>query len=535
MKILVEICRSHNILDILAQFMVQHFDFLKVRSEELLKKQFAPHLENLIDNLYFVVEAPFRDKVYADMYHKYYSTKNDPPPINCIKVSIFKKRLKQENFSNNTKLSKIKDSLMGFIIIRPLVSNIVGRYVISPNCLIYNNFRICRTRIPIDVHYVKMSVEGFPFSSQDGEITTCAETCLWACMEYSGYKHSEVSTILPSKINQILRRLTFERHLPSPGLENTQISGFFKKLGFGSKIYQKDEFSETFKELFCIYVESGIPFFVGLSDPNHNTTVVGHAMLCIGRTILDYPDWYDKNLNLIQEDYSDLNDTNRNLTNAKFISFYEQSRQFVFMDDNCPPYRLATFESPCHNYPDSTMSTFQIEYFVVPLHAEVYLEAFLARKFILHHLTITHPLPQNSENIVRIFLTSSRLYKNWLTLESNLPSNLKELILSRSLPKFIWIAEIGSRQSFSKKKAQATGLVILDAMNIDNFASRTVIFSAHSGVLRTFIFNEPKKTEVHISSFSFDIYLNNLTKDTNSKHKKLTHENRKRPLSTNNG
>lgn len=54
--------------------------------------------------------------------------------------------------------------------------------------------------MPTKVLGVKLFIEGFPHSSQDSETITCAETTIWAAMEYFGTRYSDYKPVLPSTI-----------------------------------------------------------------------------------------------------------------------------------------------------------------------------------------------------------------------------------------------------------------------------------------------------------------------------------------------
>ena len=68
-------------------------------------------------------------------------------------------------------------------------------------------------------------------------------------MEYFGNKYPEYKPVLPSKIVEVLQKLSAERQVPSTGLNIQQMAYALKEFGFGTKIYGKKEFGEDFKKL----------------------------------------------------------------------------------------------------------------------------------------------------------------------------------------------------------------------------------------------------------------------------------------------
>lgn len=87
---------------------------------------------------------------------------------------------------------------------------------------------ICKASIPSTCMGIKMRVSGFPHSSQDGEMMSCAETTVWSILEYFGNKYSEYRPVMPSDILAALKPFAYERQLPSGGLSFEQISSALK-------------------------------------------------------------------------------------------------------------------------------------------------------------------------------------------------------------------------------------------------------------------------------------------------------------------
>lgn len=163
-------------------------------SREYVFNRIANFLGTLHEDLTILVETEYVDKVYRDSYYTLYSTKLREYHRNCVRVSFF-----TPNFNEDTKMSAenvdmIKEAYLGFLVIRPLAECCIGRNVISPSAkkAIHPNMRICKARIPSTCMGIKMQASGFPHSSQDGEMMSCAETTVWAILEYFGNKYSTI-------------------------------------------------------------------------------------------------------------------------------------------------------------------------------------------------------------------------------------------------------------------------------------------------------------------------------------------------------
>jgi len=71
--------------------------------------------------------------------------------------------------------------------------------------------------------------------------------CVYALRKQRfGTKYPDYTPVLPSKVNQVLGRFSFERLIPSKGLTAGQISYALKELGFGVKIYSENAYKQDF-------------------------------------------------------------------------------------------------------------------------------------------------------------------------------------------------------------------------------------------------------------------------------------------------
>lgn len=482
--------------EILINLLVSKFDIAPVDAEENYKTNLLPHLENLKDELWFLVEYPYVDKVYRDSFYNYYSSKLYIYKRDCIRVSIFSAEIEEDHFRVKKLKRKLENSFLGFFVIRPLTPYSWGRSAISSKALKYNNFIICQTPIGCAVNAVKMQVSAFPHSSQDSETITCAETTLWAIMEYFGNRYPEYHPVLPSKIHKVLSGKKTERQVPSLGLFPTDISFALKEFGFGSRIYSEVQFQNDFLSILAIYVESGIPVVVLLEN-----NPINHAVLCVGRARFDHSQLRTAPLEIIKLD-------DGSIFNYKLNSKID--RDFVFVDDNLPVYQRASLFKPCSNYTDEKWNKCHISHIVVPLYSKIYLEAFEAKTFILQYTAtfLTTGKTNDLPIYFRIFLASSRSYKDSVAIDDCMDSDTKELILDIPMPKFIWIAELSDEILIKKKLAR--GLIILDATEANLQNNKPLLLSAFEKEFQTWDERSGVLTKILIDLKSFKIYTKNL-------------------------
>jgi hypothetical protein len=431
-------------LDNIFEKQYQLHQYPRAASIDILKK----YLKHLKTDNYVLVEHPYVDKVYRDSYYHYYSSKNQEYHRDCVRLSFFSKKLMIEDFRDLKSHPQIRESYLGFTIIRPTFPKVIGRSVISPLAVKWNHFRICSVEVDVTANSLKTSVTGFPHASQNSETITCAETTIWCIMEYFGMRYPEYRPTLPSRIGAILASQSFERLLPSKGLTPQQISFAFREFGFGVKIYSKEAYGDQFIKLLKMYIESGIPVVSAIQ----NKKGIGHAQSIIGRARFSDAD-VDALAN--PEDYGN---------NVMVYDFEDINVDYVFMDDNHPPYMRSKLETPSSFYKQANWAGCVIKSFIVPLYSKIYMDGGEARIFaksILKRYITQLNVLKDTEVILKVFLASSRSYKNELTANDSLETFSRELLLRLPMPKFIWVAELSTKELI--KKNYVNGVFILDA------------------------------------------------------------------------
>ncbi len=409
---------------------------------------FDNYISHFRDDIFGMIEFPYVDKVYRDSYYHYYASKNQEYKRDCIRISFFEKKLKIEDFRNPELYDAINTCYLGFVIVRPTFPHIMGRSIVSPKAIISNNFKICSVETSTTANGLKLKVSGFPHSSQNTETIACAETTIWSIMEYFGIRYPEYTPTLPSKIGAILSQHSFERLLPSKGLRADIISYALKELGFGVKLYNREAYgTELFLILLRMYIESGIPIISAIQSKN-----IGHAQCIIGRS------------RFTNDDIDKLSDFENIGNDIRLLDLEKMSLEYVFIDDNFPPYQIAELSKPASFYNDKDFRECEITNFIVPLYSKIYLDADAARAYIkslIKQYIKNLDLLKNEEIILKVYLASSRSYKHSISLNETIETLPKELILRIPMPKFIWVAELSNRNLI--KNNLVNGLLIIDA------------------------------------------------------------------------
>lgn len=441
---------------------IDHFKTDKISQVYLNETRLKQIITLLGLNISVVIEESYNDKVYNDTYYHHYSSKFNTPLKKSKRLSFFKTSdISKDQFYSKEGHKKLQDTFIGILVLRPLSKVSIGRTLFNPKQIdTLKSCHIRTTNFEVVIIGVSLNIEAFPFSSQDGEVMTCAETTIWGLLEYYGTRYPEYKTVLPSEITNSVSKRAFERVVPSIGLSYYQNSQTLKDFGFAPKIYSRfnggtNIFEDNdFKRFFHYYIESGIPFTTSISLEKANKKE-GHAIVCVGHSSkrdLSVPAAHNNGIYI--------NDSSE---------FYDK---YIFMDDNNSPYTTYKFDDfdyykqvSSKKYDKTTIKSF-----IVPLYKRIHLDSSNASK-IIYKILLNDKIgisksiddfPEYSVDnpiVVRIFLTSSRRYKIYASL--NHKEQLKPLYTQRDYPKFIWVGEITTKKLYQEEKI--LGEIILDA------------------------------------------------------------------------
>ena len=454
---------SPQFFDIVAALVSDEFRLPMPYASVVVANALESIVGRIRNDISVYLETEYVDKVYRDSYYRYYSSKASKYPRDCIRLSFFDNS--SGAFTSGTiaacPIADVKNAYLGFLVIRPTVPNIVGRSAIDPRVFKAHDFVSCLVNVHTTVDGIKVDVNAFPSSSQDAESITCAETSLWALMEYYGNKYPEYTPIKPSDVIETLRTNVVDRQLPSNGLSVECLTYAIKKFGFGPRLYHADAFPKLHNILGC-YVESGIPMLVALSN---RTSVedgkvdecVDHAVLCIGHETITEKmideavcgkvegcDGFSGKIDIL--DYDDID------------------KKFVFVDDNFPPYQMDYLSSPANRYAISSWKTCEIESIISPLYGKIYMEPYKAKEYV-KALIRTRPFAHlcGKKITMRTYLCSTRSYRDYVR-RSAMPIDMQKCILDIFMPKFIWVSELSDVSGL--KSQEVCDLVLIDATAI---------------------------------------------------------------------
>jgi hypothetical protein len=464
MSIKSTIVEKEHLLQYILDIYHEEFHIVLEKDIRTFFNGFIPLLK---DGLSVYIEYPYVEKHYRDSYYSYFSTKHAKYIRDSIRLSFFNHRVTPEEFRDINAFELLQRDFLGFMTLRPIRSQIVGRTVLSPEIFKTHDFVCCLVKYNVLINGVKLNVYGFPFCSQDGEMLTCAETTVLNLMEYFGTKYPEYTPILPSEIIKSLSERSFERLTPSNGLDSQDISFVLKEFGFATRIYFCDEYqNDEFRSIINCYVESGIPIIATIQNSK-----IGHAIIIIGRTTGHDRSLLRKLLDKI----------------ADVIDYSEFIDKYIVIDDNSFPYQVVPLNNPTIHYTDPDFKGAEIKSVIVPLYPKVYVDAYLARTLMKLIINEEKLIDKRGFKIKRLFLASSRTFKDYVNrmqlqkgdVLEDFDINFKNFIVNKRMPKFVWIAE-----GYDSIKSLETGfgqsMIVIDATE-PNLDVSHLLFIIHQG------------------------------------------------------
>lgn len=448
----------------------------------------------------FVLQEDYVDKAYRDSYYSYYSGKLYTHSRFSKRIIIFCDTFNNRNFFDLGS-KELNKKLVGSIVLRPLNIQVIGRTLLNPKYFMSNNSFIKTAKYNFTVYGKRLTVDAYPFSMQDGEVTTCAENTLINLLDYYSTKYPEYHYLLPSEVNKIALENGFERSVPSKGLAPEVISRVLCEARFSPLLYSSYKIDmEKMRRILFYYIESGLPIAVGFNDflEAHSITAIGHgsykkseeAILLKSYGEFDSKSksttWFCDVANLVDEYYI-MDDNLRPYQSIKYFSFKNEQefKQFIKTDEfelDKNDYNFSNFISESEI---QKVNMKKIESIIVPLSKKMYLEATDAVDIFKSLLSsgkysIKNALNNlNRENlsrikqgidlktlgnkdnpvIIRVYLASTRGYTRFK--DKILSNKYKVFFNSVIYPKFIWVCELSTIDTF--KENEIIGEVILDA------------------------------------------------------------------------
>lgn len=303
-----------------------------------------------------VVERHYIDRDYRDTFSNFHSKRFKTPDSRCIRLHFFDSPVPRGALGQPDSL---QPSYLGYSVIRPTRPNCIGRTFVKPKSRKSAQGTVCLCKEDVSIQGMEVELYGFPFISQDADVTVCAQAALWMLVRYFSDRYSIYPETYPVQIGNLTRDYSVGRLFPSSGLYVWQVAEALRRLGFAPLLYSREHYSpepakswhsDNFLHLLYTYIESGIPVLAAFS--NHLVVLFGHV-----------------------SDYSDVTSLTP-VEGGPFVFSSELNWAFVGNDDNGIPYQLLADNPPSDASAEHMpLSLAHVEHFVAPLPEKVFLPA----------------------------------------------------------------------------------------------------------------------------------------------------------------
>ena len=208
------------------------------------------------------VDRPYVDFDYRSDLSHYYGRAFRPPPETTERL-IF----------------TAGNEVLGVSVMRPLPRQ-VGRTVLAPPSQ-QAPYVTCTAAMPVNAFGFQWEVEGYPFTSQDGQYSRCAHAAIWSIARYHHLRFGTDRLTTSAIIEAAGLRERPDKTAPSDGMYASDIVRAFRGIGLPALQYDIAKIPETFKgketahSVIRRYLNSGIP--VGVQTSNHMIVLVGYG------------------------------------------------------------------------------------------------------------------------------------------------------------------------------------------------------------------------------------------------------------------
>ena len=437
----------------------------------------------------------YQDKFFADIYAAYYSEKHfSPEKSSCSRFFLFD----ANRLEGSDTIQEIKEAFIGTIVRRPLSGREIGRTLINPRFLFEEPYKesargnIWQNKYNVTMYGIPLTVSAFPYTMQDGEVATCAETSIINLLDYYSARYPDYKIVTPSKISEIVRRYGNTRNLPSPGLTYEMISKVLLETGFSPKLYTVKDFNNQLVKILHTYIASGIPVAVGLEGGSSGDNA-RHSIIIIGTPKkMIYASAEERKRDFERSSLLLLPDAEKKSCYA-IIQKTSIQKQYVVMDDRKAPYTVATVHDDINSlfltYDDASAEHWDISIFAVPLSREMMMDADTAiscfenllKSTMYSYIEYIHTCQLKRSDkkallagdynqdekplMMRIFLCSSRRLKEQRIQKYKDKGNWEVMVQFQEvhLPHFVWVCELYTYDSYIAKPPYCVGEMILDA------------------------------------------------------------------------
>jgi hypothetical protein len=400
------------------------------------------------------IEASYISTNYSDEYQAFYSRLFRTIPNKCHRLLFLSKDLARPDLLSPDELA---GAVIGSSVLRPTNSMRVGPTLLPPSRKAFTGEAHVTVAPRFKVHICgeAFDIRCAPFIQQDTNVGVCAHATLWMtarvmCESFGGarLRSSEIARIANHDGSSV----------SSGGLSPKQMVDAIRQMGYrplaGSLKAWKDGDVPQDLGFIASYVASGIPVIIGIC-PDPEKQYLGHTLAVVGFTL--------------------------GTASAPKVSGLAAPwlTGLIVHDDAAGPYLHKPLKSV-----DVKAIGHTIRYYFVPQPPRVSLQVKDVHDFSHHLVSIANklidkvamrddvalaPSPftkrERSELVVLPLLLESNAFRR-AAASLDIEDDLKALYRSMPLPRYVWYAELATREQVSEPNIEArrcVGEVLFDS------------------------------------------------------------------------
>lgn len=406
-----EICENFCLKDILLLNDIDEYEY----QFDLYKEYILSKVNLLIEQCtYILIEKEYTESIWKEIYSLHYAHTSYSSSNKVMRIHFFTNNI--TSFKESAKNNVLEKSYLGYITLRPVPDfNLMLSFVVPNwNVLTYSgNDYLMTCKQTVHITSYAITINTFPFYSQDTVVTTCAQADIIMFATYTNKKYNHKLI----KVSDIQDYMKYSP-LPSKGLTAREMLEIFRSNGSPADYHLKKKIKKRgidgvsyynalnhITNILDSYIESGLPVIV------YNAK---HVILIIGHTS-EYP--------------------------KKYI-VYDDSGVFLqnVIDEN-------SFIGTVSNkdlFPNNNETT----YLICATHSRVYLTAAEYDGFVNEFIKLIE-IPFDSIKTKRNIIVDNSDIKshlqNILSRNTNLDNQVKEEIknlITNDLPHYLWYTEL---------------------------------------------------------------------------------------------
>ncbi|NPV51439.1 MAG: hypothetical protein HPY60_09630 [Candidatus Methanofastidiosum sp.] len=236
-----------------------------------------------------LVENSYIDRDYLMDYQDFYVRCSKNYNRKCKRAHFFSCKLDKDTISKiietpskqEGKIDEIKNSYLGFTVIKPLPDKVIGKTCIKHYPEKENRHFYSVKKYYSNLFGINFHIETLAFQQQDTIMAACATVSLWCAFhqtsEIFGHYIPSPGQITKSATLNIIDR---NRVIPSQGLAPEQICDAIRHVGLTYETFSVED-KKSFLGIIHSYLKMHLPIIMGFLRPDnkyHAVTITGYKL-----------------------------------------------------------------------------------------------------------------------------------------------------------------------------------------------------------------------------------------------------------------